>query len=44
LERLEGRKLLRRPQNRWADNIKIDPKEMGWYGMRYIYLVYDREE
>jgi hypothetical protein len=28
-EKLEGKQPLQRPQNRWADNIKIDHKEKG---------------
>jgi hypothetical protein len=29
----EGKRPLRRPRLRWVDNIKIDPKEIGWGGM-----------
>ena len=29
-KKLERKQPLRRPQNRWADDIKIDPKENGW--------------
>jgi hypothetical protein len=29
----EGRKLLGRPKHRWVNNIKIDIKELGWYGL-----------
>jgi hypothetical protein len=29
----EGRKPLERPKHRWVDNIKIDLKEIGWYGL-----------
>jgi hypothetical protein len=29
----EGRRLLGRPRRRWVDNIKVDRREIGWYGM-----------
>jgi hypothetical protein len=29
----EGKRPLRRPRHRWVDNIKIDLREIGWYGM-----------
>jgi hypothetical protein len=28
----EGKRSLRRPRCRWVDDIKIDLREMGWYG------------
>jgi hypothetical protein len=27
-----GRRLLRRPRRRWADNINVDLMEVGWEG------------
>jgi hypothetical protein len=29
----EGKKPLGRPRRRWVDNIKMDLREMGWYGL-----------
>jgi hypothetical protein len=29
----EGKRPLGRPRFRWVDNIKIDLKRMGWYGL-----------
>jgi hypothetical protein len=31
--RPEGKRSLGRPRRRWVDNIKIDPREIGWDGM-----------
>jgi hypothetical protein len=31
--KLEGKRPLGRPRRRWMDNIKIDLKERGWYGL-----------
>jgi hypothetical protein len=29
----DGKRPLGRPRCRWVDNIKIDLREMGWYGL-----------
>jgi hypothetical protein len=29
----EGKKPLGRPRRRWAENIKMDLREIGWVGM-----------
>jgi hypothetical protein len=29
----EGKRPLGRPRRRWVNNIKMDLREMGWYGM-----------
>jgi hypothetical protein len=29
----EGRRQLGRPRHRWVGNIKIDLREIGWYGL-----------
>jgi hypothetical protein len=29
----EGKRPLGRPTRRWVDNIKMDLREMGWYGL-----------
>jgi hypothetical protein len=31
--KLEGKRPLGRPRRRWVDNIKMDLREMEWYGM-----------
>jgi hypothetical protein len=33
----------RRMRRRWVDNIKIDPREIGWDGMDWIYLAQNRD-
>jgi hypothetical protein len=35
---------MRRPRRRWADNIKIDLREIGWDGMGWIDLAQDRNQ
>jgi hypothetical protein len=35
---------LGRQRCRWVDNIKIDIKEIGWYGMEWIDLAQDRDQ
>jgi hypothetical protein len=32
----EGKDPLARPKHRWEDNIKMDPKEVGWVGLCWI--------
>jgi hypothetical protein len=39
----EGKRPLRRPRRRWVDNIKIDLRDVGWYGMDWIDLAKDRD-
>jgi hypothetical protein len=29
----EGKIPLRRPRRRWVDNIKMDVRKIGWYGL-----------
>jgi hypothetical protein len=29
----EGKSPLGRPRRRWVDNIKMDLREIGWYGL-----------
>jgi hypothetical protein len=29
----ERKRPLERPRHRWVENIKIDLREMGWYGL-----------
>jgi hypothetical protein len=40
----DGKRPLGRPRCRWVDNIKIDLREKGWYGMDWIDLAGDREQ
>jgi hypothetical protein len=34
----EGKRLLGKPRCGWMDNIKMDPREIGWDGMDWIGL------
>jgi hypothetical protein len=34
----EGKRTLGRPRHRWVDNIQMDLREKGWYGMDWIDL------
>jgi transcription termination factor 2 len=40
----EGKRPLGRPKRRWVDNIKMDLREIGWYGMDWIDLAEDRNQ
>jgi hypothetical protein len=40
----EGKRPLGRPRRRWVDNIKMDPREIGWDGMDWIELAQDRDQ
>jgi hypothetical protein len=42
--KVEGKRPLGRPRRRWVDNIKMDLREIGWYGMDWIDLAQDRDE
>jgi hypothetical protein len=42
--KLEGKRPLGRPRRRWVDNIKIDLREIGRYGMEWIDLAQDRDQ
>jgi hypothetical protein len=44
VENLEGKRPLGRPRRRWADNIKIDLREIGWDGVDWIDLAQDRDQ
>jgi hypothetical protein len=39
----EGKLRLERPRRRPEDNIKMDLGEIGWSGMGWIHLLYDRD-
>jgi hypothetical protein len=40
----EGKRPLGRPRRRWVDNIKMDPREIGWSGMDWLDLAQDRDQ
>jgi hypothetical protein len=40
----EGERSLRRPRRRWADNIKIDLREIEWDGVDWVDLAQDRDQ
>jgi hypothetical protein len=40
----ERKRPLGRPRRRWVDNIKMDPREIGWDGMDWIHLAQDRDQ
>jgi hypothetical protein len=40
----DGKRPLRRRRRRWVDNIKMDPREIGWDGMDWIDLDQDRDQ
>jgi hypothetical protein len=40
----EGKRPLGRSRHRWEDNIRMDLREMGWGGMDWIDLAYDRDQ
>jgi hypothetical protein len=39
-----GKRPLGRPRRRWADNIKMDLREIGWDGVDWIDLAQDRDQ
>jgi hypothetical protein len=39
----EGKRPLGRPKHRWADNIKMDLREIEWDSMDWIDLTQDRD-
>jgi hypothetical protein len=40
----EGKIPLGRPRRRWADNIKMDLREIGWDGRDWIELAQDKDQ
>jgi hypothetical protein len=42
--KMEGKRPLGRFRHRWEDNMKMELKEIGWGGIYWIHLVYDREQ
>jgi hypothetical protein len=39
-----GKRPLGRPRGRWADNIKMDLREIEWVGMYWIDVTQDRDQ
>jgi hypothetical protein len=44
VEKPDGKRPLGRPRRRWADNIKMDLREIEWDCMDWIDLVHDRDQ
>jgi len=40
----EGRRSLRIPRRRWNDNIRMELREVEWYGVDRIHLAQDRDK
>jgi hypothetical protein len=40
----EGKRSLGIPRRRWEDNIRMDLREIGWGGVDWIDLAYDRDQ
>jgi hypothetical protein len=40
----EEKRPLGRPRRRWVDNIKMDLRGIGWYGVDCIDLAQDRDQ
>jgi hypothetical protein len=40
----KGNRPLGRPTRRWVDSIKMDLREIGWYGVDWIELARDRDQ
>jgi hypothetical protein len=40
----EGKRILGRPKSRWVDNIKMDLREIGWYGVDWIDMAQDMDQ
>jgi hypothetical protein len=43
VRRPEGRRPLGRPRRRWEDNIKMDPREIGFGNVDWIHWAQDRD-
>jgi hypothetical protein len=39
----KGRRPLERPRSKWEVNIKMDLRDVGWWGMDWIDLAQDRD-
>jgi hypothetical protein len=41
---LVGKRSLGTPRRRWVGNIKMDLREIGWYGVDWIDMAEDRDQ
>jgi hypothetical protein len=41
---LEGKRPLGRPRRRWEDGIRMDLRDIGWEGVKWIHLTEDRDK
>jgi hypothetical protein len=39
----DGKRPLERSRRRWEDGIKMDLREIGWEGVKWIHLAQDRD-
>jgi hypothetical protein len=44
VQKLEGKRPLRRPGCIWEDNIRMDLREIQWEDVDWIYLAKDRDQ
>jgi hypothetical protein len=44
VEKLAGKRPLRRPSHRWEDNIRMNLREIGWEDVDWTHLTQDREQ
>jgi hypothetical protein len=42
--RHEGKRPLGRPSHKWEDGIRMDLREIGWMGAKWIQLAQDRNK
>jgi hypothetical protein len=40
----DGKRPLGRPRRRWVDDIKMDLREIGWYGVDWIDMDQDKDQ
>jgi hypothetical protein len=40
----DGKRLIGRPRSTWADNIKMDLREIGWDGVDWIDVAQDKDQ
>jgi ribosome biogenesis protein Nip4 len=40
----EGKRPLRKPRNRWEDNIRMDLREIGWGSVDWMHLAQDKDQ
>jgi hypothetical protein len=39
-----GKRTLGRNKSRWEDNIRMDQRQIGWEGVGWMHLVYNRDQ